>query len=323
MRFRIYENKFEVLLEDIPFKQIKTQSTFGIMIGKCEDFPKSYLIAEDESLERINVDWQQVVKELKPMLNRSMSIETIQDFLSNNTSEKDKGKIKSHKQASEVLQVYSNFINDLMRRKQQMNFKESGGVREKILDLKNFDNSLSKYFVKMDQKASKFDEQERKFIQKLRKNYDELKPLKTKVFEEYKDVVNQINDVWEVGSMKKMANDDNSFSNMMKLGSFNGGQQYQQQMLMKQQNKPIVNKWTKSTVNVEKQIAVETKEELLKVESEFDELTEMVKDFNILVKEQGESIKEIKKNVSDANANVIDGVQNLKGAKKYQRFGLG
>ena len=58
------------------------------------------------------------------------------------------------------------------------------------------------------------------------------------------------------------------------------------------------------------------------MESEYDELHEMVKDFNILTKEQGESIKLVKQNMIETNKNVSQGVEHLKKAKKFQRFGL-
>jgi t-SNARE complex subunit (syntaxin) len=58
------------------------------------------------------------------------------------------------------------------------------------------------------------------------------------------------------------------------------------------------------------------------VESEFNELTEMFKDFNRTIQEQDVTIKQVVKNVDNANISVSQGLDDLKKAKSYSRFGI-
>jgi hypothetical protein len=175
-----------------------------------------------------------------------------------------------------------------------------------IKEIKELDNLLAKYFEKMEKK--KFLEQETKYVQKLKKTFDELRPVKISLFNHMGPIITDAIDVWEVAKKN-----ESSFSARMKTP----------QLQVQQVQKPTVDKWTKSHVDVEKQIAFETRDELAKMENEFNQISEMIEDFNKLTKEQDHAIKEVKKNVLDSNANVVNGIDHLKTAKKYQRFGLG
>jgi t-SNARE complex subunit (syntaxin) len=48
----------------------------------------------------------------------------------------------------------------------------------------------------------------------------------------------------------------------------------------------------------------------------------MFVDFKHLVKEQGGYIQNIDENTKKSNQNTMEGIENLKKAKEYQRFGL-
>lgn len=95
-----------------------------------------------------------------------------------------------------------------------------------------------------------------------------------------------------------------------------------QQQIQIQQPKFKLTKFQAQTIDTELNIAKETRDELLQVESEFNELTEMFKDFNRTIQEQDVSIKQITKNVDSASLSVTQGIDDLKKAKSYSRFGI-
>ena len=126
----------------------------------------------------------------------------------------------------------------------------------------------------------------------------------------------EINDVYEVKKINETFKLTNSQLSNKKIDN-----QQQQQQLLKPKR---IDKYQKSLVNVEKQIALETKDELLEIERDFDEVTDMFKDFNQEIKQQGETLKVINKKMVETNDNVELGINELKKARKYQRtFGLG
>jgi D-alanyl-D-alanine dipeptidase len=149
-----------------------------------------------------------------------------------------------------------------------------------LSEVKGLDSSLSAFF---NNKKNKKNDKESNQFQKLLNSYEKLKPTFIQVTK-----VQLSDDVY---------------------------QDYQQEVQKKVQvnsmqlQKPIVDKWTKATVDVELSIAKETRDELIQMESEYDELHEMVRDFNIITKEQGESIKLVKQSMVETNKNVSQGKQ--------------
>jgi D-alanyl-D-alanine dipeptidase len=150
--------------------------------------------------------------------------------------------------------------------------------------VKGLDSSLSVFFN--NKKNKKTDKDSNQF-QKLLNSYEKLKPTFVQLTK-----VQLSDDVYQ---------------------DYNQQQEVQKKTQISMQlQKPIVDKWTKATVDVELSIAKETRDELIQMESEYDELHEMVKDFNILTKEQGESIKLVKQSMVETNKNVSQGKFELK-----------
>lgn len=262
------EKDCQKLKEHKEFKLLKKGNNYMVIIILQD---KSYVLSEDFIEENSIKDFDY----LKQIQTRNIT--EIEDYMFK--------KIKNHEQASQYIVEYSTKLNEFKKKKNPSLAKE----------IKELDSALSKYFQKMEKK--KFQEQETKYVNKLKKTFEDLRNLKNSL---------QLDeDIWKEPEKQS--------TTRMKQA------QVQQQQVVK----PIVDTWTKNSVDVEKQIALETRNELIKMESEFNEISEMIQDFNQITKEQDKIIKDIKKNVHESNANVQQGVKELKEAKKYQRFGLG
>ena len=95
-----------------------------------------------------------------------------------------------------------------------------------------------------------------------------------------------------------------------------------QQAQALEQNKFVLSSADQGTLDVEKQIALETNRELKDLETNYYELHQCFVDLNEMVKEQGEGIEVIQQNVQLANEYVEQGVENIKVAKSFTGMGL-
>jgi hypothetical protein len=76
----------------------------------------------------------------------------------------------------------------------------------------------------------------------------------------------------------------------------------------------------KSTLDVERAIAIETNEKISEIQSEMLQVNEIFRDLNLLLEEQDLLIDVIANNVESANENTKQGIKDLKKAKDLHNF---
>jgi t-SNARE complex subunit (syntaxin) len=75
-------------------------------------------------------------------------------------------------------------------------------------------------------------------------------------------------------------------------------------------------------VQVEQNLANETLRDLQGLEADMNELYEINRDLNHMIREQDPTIQRVSSNADDANRDVQRGSQNLKDARSYRTFGF-
>ncbi|KAL9656388.1 hypothetical protein ABK040_005154 [Willaertia magna] len=192
-------------------------------------------------------------------------------------------------------------------KKVQPNQRAINDVQKNIKQLKQLQKSLDEYFKSSEKNVVN---------EKLQRQYSDEKPKLNKLLNH--SFVKKIN---EEGTVKKK-NTAKDIEYTVENGDDNNGQQ--QVMLQQQQKKQqfVLSQWDRNTIDVETALANETKQDLIKLETDFNEIHGMMKDFHGLVHENQEYLDIIADNVEESNVKVQAGTQNIKGAKKIQRFGL-
>jgi DNA-directed RNA polymerase subunit H (RpoH/RPB5) len=98
--------------------------------------------------------------------------------------------------------------------------------------------------------------------------------------------------------------------------------QQQQQLLLTKPKRMQVGRSTQFTVNVEQELAKETLRDLQGLEEDMNELYEINKDLNTMIKDQDPIMQKVASNAEDANRDIQRGSQNLKDARSYRTLGF-
>lgn len=239
----------------------------------------------------------------------------------------DRKPILSNEELTEAIQRFTNLVSSLKEKSNVLgtpreNEKIKQMIKQQLKEVNEVDYRIGKYFRKMDRrlKKKKITEEEGKYIKKLEKGYSQLKPLKDALMlnPNLQKLQEEINDVWQEHSSRSKSTSSFAARDEMYKNKLRPERQLQAQM----QQPARINQWQQAMINTELIIAKETRDELIAIEQEFDELHEMVKDFHMQVREQDVGIRQISGNISRTNEKVEEGIGHFKKAKDYQRFGF-
>eukprot|EP01080_Neovahlkampfia_damariscottae_P001974 gene1974-1482_t len=258
-----YKTKY-LIMNKLQKFQILIHNTKNYLNEKGEKF----VMAEDLNYESIKNDWNYLEKLVVPKLENAyktkelLSIKDVENMVKSDVKEKMTEEddlindlefvdmdpvIQNLEECSNLIQEYSYKLNELKSKNRKS--------KQLLSEVKSLDSSLSKFFNK---KNKKFNERDSNQYQKLLKSYEKLKPI-----------FNQVS---------KVQISDDVYQDYNKAQEIT--QKKEEKKQQAQLDKPIIDKWTKATVDVEFEIAKETRDELIKMESEYDELHEMENQLN-------------------------------------------